>query len=114
MLVSSTAYYDKYNCKKVHGYTLTPNYTLAGMIEWRHKKVELYECNEDGTVGKLMGTYQFQDVGYGQSSGYGKSQLLKGKTIGTIENGSCIDIFKSSYSDCVAYGRKNVYIKWLD
>lgn len=112
ILVDSTAYYDKYKVRKVHGYTLTEGRTLAGMTAWRGKWVELYRVNKDGTVGSLIGSYRFEDVGYGQSTGYGHSKLLKGKSVGTIECGLCIDIYFNTYRECVNYGRQKVYMKW--
>lgn len=112
ILVDSTAYYDKYKVRKVHGYTLTEGRTLAGMTAWRGKWVELYRVNKDGTVGSLIGSYRFEDVGYGQSTGYGRSKLLKGKSVGTIECGLCIDIYFDTYKECINYGRRKVYMKW--
>lgn len=110
VLVSSTAYYDKYH--HGHGATgekLVEGLTLAGKKEWLGMSAALYDLDMH-----YLGTYQFSDVGYGQATGYGKSTLLKGRTIGTIENGSCIDIYFDTYADCVAWGRKSVYMKLIE
>lgn len=113
ILVSSTAYYD------INGYgygsgvrPLINNYTIAGKVEWLDKDVTLYRVNADGTVGSLIGYYHFADTGYGTSTGYGESKILKGRCIGTIENGTCIDLYFDTYSKCVNWGRRNVYIKF--
>ena len=110
IMVESTAYYDKYN--HGHGATgekLIEGLTLAGKKEWLGMSAALYDMNMN-----YLGTYQFSDVGYGQSSGYGSSKLLKGRSIGTIENGTCIDIYFDTYADCMAWGRKNVYMKLIE
>lgn len=108
--VSTTAYYD------VHGYghgadgkPLVEGLTLAGRKEWLGMTAALY--TEDM---ELIGFYEFRDVGYGQPTGAGQSKLLKGKTIGTIENGTCIDIYFSSYEQCKAWGRKTVYMQLIN
>ena len=77
--------------------------------KWLGRSVKLYDKNK-----KYMGTYTFHDVGYGQSTGYGKSRLLKGKMLGTIETGECIDIFFNTYNECINYGRRRVYMVWID
>ena len=113
-LVSSTAYWDKYNRTSASGRELIEGYSVAGMVEWLHKKVNIYKCNPDGSVGDFLGTYRFDDTGYGQESGVGGSKILKGRTIGTIENGTCIDFYFENEDDCWNYGRRNVYIQVLD
>jgi 3D (Asp-Asp-Asp) domain-containing protein len=111
--VSSTAYWNKYNRKCADG--TTPEYgTLAGKVEWIGKSVKLYRVNDDGDVGELIGTFTFHDTGYGQSTGYGTSKLLKGKNLGTIEVGQCIDIFMSKETDCIKYGVKDVYMEFVE
>ena len=102
--VDSTAYYNKYNHKCADG--TNPYYgVLAGKIEWLGKEVELYNSNKE-----YIGDFTFHDTGYGQSTGYGNSKILEGKCLGTIETGECIDIFMSTYEQCINYGRKKVYI----
>lgn len=46
--------------------------------------------------------------------GVGESSILEGRSIGTIENGTCIDFFFESEADCINYGRRDVYIMILD
>ena len=109
MLVDSTAYYDIHH----YGYGATgrpliEGLTLAGKVEWLGLSAALYDTNMN-----YLGTYEFTDTGYGQSTGRGKSNLLKGKSIGTIENGTCIDIYFNSYADCVKWGRRKIYIKLI-
>ena len=106
--VDSTAYYNSNNSYCADGTWPTPG-VLAGKREWLGRSVKLYDKNK-----KYMGTYTFHDVGYGQSTGYGKSRLLKGKTLGTIETGECIDIFFNTYNECISYGRRRVYMVWID
>lgn len=114
--IGSTAYYDSNHVGKVHGYTLQAGRTLAGKVEWRGKEVDLYKCNKDGSVGEYMGRYQFQDTGYGKPTGIGKTSFgcHKGKSMGDIEAGLTIDIFFNTYNDCTNYGRKDVYMVWID
>lgn len=104
--IEATAYYDKFHAKCADG---TKPYVgvLAGKREWLGKSVELYDHNMN-----YMGEYTFHDVGYGQSTGWGKSSLLKGMTVGTIEAGLCIDIYMETYAECMKYGRRKVFMKW--
>ena len=110
ILVDSTAYYDS------HGYgygatgqPLVEGLTLAGRKEWIGKSAMLYDTNMN-----LIGIYEFRDTGYGQSTGYGSSKLLRGRSVGTIENGTCIDIYFDNYADCVKWGRRKVYMKLIE
>ena len=107
--IEATAYYDvnKYG----HGATgekLVEGLTIAGKKEWLGYSAILWDSNM-----KCLGIYQITDTGYGQSAGYGHSQIIKGRPVGTIENGSCIDIYFDSYSDCVAWGRRIVYMQLI-
>ena len=106
--VDSTAYYNSNNSYCADGTWPVPG-VLAGKREWLGRSVKLYDKNK-----KCMGTYTFHDVGYGQSTGYGKSRLLKGKMLGTIETGECIDIFFNTYNECINYGRRRVYMVGID
>lgn len=109
MLVDSTAYYDKYHYGHgADGRTLVEGLTLAGKREWLGMSAALYDMDMN-----YIGTYEFRDTGYGQSTGYGKSKLLKGRSVGTIENGTCIDVYFDTYADCVRWGRRNVYMKLI-
>lgn len=112
--VEATAYYDRYNRASASGRELIEGKSLAGKIAWLGKRVELYRCNSDGSVGEYLGIYQFDDTGYGQESGVGNSVILEGRSIGTIENGTCIDIYMNDYTDCITYGRKDLYIRFID
>lgn len=104
--VESTAYYNRYNNYCADGTWPEPG-VLAGKREWLGKSVELYDSEYN-----YMGTYTFHDVGYGQSTGWGSSSLLEGRSVGTIEAGQCIDIFMNTYDECKEYGRRTVYMVW--
>ena len=108
--VESTAYYNPNGNKTADCSECVANLTLAGKREWLGKSCYLYTVNADGTLGECMGYYEFHDTGYGQESGEGTSNILKGKTLGTIEQGSCIDIYMDTYNECVEYGRQDVAI----
>ena len=107
ILVDSTAYYDKYKAGHgADGRPLVEGLTIAGKKEWIGMSVVLYDLDKN-----MIGIYEVRDTGYGQASGYGQSQILKGKTVGTIEAGKCIDIYFDSYAECVQWGRKKVYMQ---
>lgn len=112
--VSSTAYYEKSSRHSASGRKLVEGYSIAGMVKWLNKSVNIYKCNKDGSVGELLGTYRFDDTGYGAESGMGDSKILDGRTVGTIENGTCIDFYYTTESECIDYGRRNVYIQFID
>lgn len=112
--VSSTAYYEKSSRHSASGRKLVEGYSIAGMVKWLNKSVNIYKCNKDGSVGELLGTYRFDDTGYGADSGMGNSKILDGRTVGTIENGTCIDFYYTTESECIDYGRRNVYIQFTE
>jgi 3D (Asp-Asp-Asp) domain-containing protein len=114
MQVESTAYWNQYNRPCADTSTPQANLTLAGKISWLGKSCYLFKCNADGTIGDCLGYYEFHDTGYGQESGEGNSVILSNRTVGTIENGSCIDIFMDTREECVQYGRQNVFILFVD
>lgn len=114
LLVSSTAYYDEYNRHSASMRELTEGHSIAGKVSWLNRSVNIYKCNSDGTVGDFIGTYTFDDTGYGAESGIGESKILEGRNVGTIENGTCIDFFFDTEAECVDYGRRNVYIQFID
>ena len=114
LLVSSTAYYDEYNRHSASMRELIEGHSIAGKVSWLNRSVNIYKCNSDGTVGEFMGTYTFDDTGYGAESGVGESKILEGRTVGTIENGTCIDFFFDTEAECVDYGRRNIYIQFID
>lgn len=108
--VSTTAYYDVNGYGHgANGQPLVEGLTIAGRKDWIGKTAALY--TEDM---ELIGYYEFRDTGYGQPTGAGQSKLLSGKTIGTIENGTCIDIYFTSYEKCKAWGRKTVYMQLIE
>lgn len=114
LLVSSTAYYDEYNRHSASMRELIEGHSIACKVSWLNRSVNIYKCNSDGTVGDFIGTYTFDDTGYGAESGIGESKILEGRTVGTIENGTCIDFFFDTEAECVDYGRRNVYIQFID
>lgn len=114
LLVSSTAYYDEYNRHSASMRELIEGHSIAGKVSWLNRSVNIYKCKSDGTVGDFIGTYTFDDTGYGAESGIGESKILEGRTVGTIENGTCIDFFFDTEAECVDYGRRNVYIQFID
>lgn len=91
LLVSSTAYYDEYNRHSASMRELIEGHSIAGKVSWLNRSVNIYKCSSDGTVGDFIGTYTFDDTGYGAESGIGESKILEDRTVGTIENGTCID-----------------------
>lgn len=106
-LVDATAYYDSYgHGKGADGRKLIEGVTIAGRVEDLGKTAVLYD--EDM---RLIGIYEFRDVGYGQPTGKGKSEILKGKTKGTIETGQCVDIYFKTYQQCKSWGRRKVYMQ---
>lgn len=114
LLVSSTAYYDEYNRHSASMRELIEGHSIAGKVSWLNRSVNIYKCNSDGTVGDFIGTYTFDDTGYGAESGIGESKILEDRTVGIIENGTCIDFFFDTEAECVDYGRRNVYIQFID
>lgn len=110
MLVDSTAYYDAYGYGHgADGRPLVEGLTIAGKKEWLGKTAILYDMDY-----RMIGIYEFRDTGYGQPTGKGQSQILKGRTIGTIENGTCVDVYFSSYAKCKEWGRRKVYLEVLN
>lgn len=65
------------------GYTRSGEWTrhgvIAGRYEWLGRECNLYRQNEDGTVGELIGTYEFLDTGYGIN--------------GSLEKGTSVDVW---------------------
>ena len=109
LLVDSTAYYDKYGYGHgADGRPLVEGLTLAGKREWLGMSAMVYDTDMN-----LIGIYEFRDTGYGQSTGQGSSKILKNRSIGTIENGTCIDVYFDTYVDCVQWGRRKVYMQLI-
>ena len=98
-------------CYCEHGKTGTGKKTrygiVAGKKEWIGYTAELNAINEDGSVGELIGLFEFQDTGAGMDSdGDGKGD--------TIINGQSIDVWVNSLSEAYAWRDRYgdyVYIK---
>lgn len=76
----------------------------AGRPEDYGKACLVYEAvpGEAGyEIGDLLYYLEILDTGYGRSTGTGKSKVLDGKPIGTIEGGQQIDIYRPSLEECV-------------
>ena len=105
--VTATAYYDSYG----HGYgadgrKLVAGLTIAGRVQDMGKTAILYD--EDY---HLIGIYEFRDTGYGKETGIGSSRILPGRTMGDIETGEAVDIYMYTKQECMAWGRKTVYLQ---
>lgn len=98
--VSSTAYYNPNGNKTADGSNTIANLTLAGKSEWLGKACYLYACNSDGSIGECLGYYEFHDTGYGRD--------------GDIPRGETIDIYMNTYNECVNYGRRNIYVQFIN
>lgn len=59
------------------------------------KRCRLYLEN-----GTLVGTYTFQDTGYGRD--------------GDIIRGETIDLYLDSYNECIQWGRQNCYFEFIE
>ena len=110
-VVEATAFNDSHLCD---GTKPKKNCTLAGKREWLGQTAMLWLANDDGTPGEFMGYYEFHDVGYGKSVGYGRSRLIKGRSLGSIETGKCIDIWMKTNLECRKWGRRKLVIQILD
>lgn len=75
--------------------------TLAGKREWIGRHVNMYFL--DGTY---IGTFTFHDTGFGHDP--------DGDGIGSIQDGSRIDYYMNTESECIQWGVKNVLIEFLD
>lgn len=98
--VSSTAYYNPNGNKTADCSDTIAGFTLAGMSEWLGKGCYIYNVAEDGSVGSCRGYYEFHDTGWGRD--------------GDIPRGETIDIYMTTKDECVAYGRQDVYILFVD
>lgn len=105
--VGSTAYCDPVDKPLASGEYPRAGHTLAGKREWMGLEADLYDSEMN-----YMGTYRFEDVGYGRSTGYGDSELFPGRNLGDIETGDTIDIWFGTEMECLEYGRKRVYMVW--
>ena len=108
--VDATAYYDYRNVGiSYDGRKLVPDLTIAGRKEDIGKTAVIYDLDFN-----LIGIYEFRDIGFGQPTGKGKSKVRQGLSIGTIENGTCVDIYFKTKAECEAFGRQKVYIQIIN
>ena len=107
--VEVTAYYD-YHHKGIgaDGRRLVEGLTIAGKREWLGYTIALYDLDY-----KLIGLYEVRDTGYGQSIGYGQSKILKGRCLGDIETGMTLDLYFSTYRQCLQWGRRKCYMQLI-
>lgn len=104
-LIQATAYNDK---ESATGVKLKANHSLAGAICFLGKTCDLYTKD-----GEYIGTYKFEDTGYGRDLGYGDTYFQKshkGQGVGSIESGLSVDIWMNSEAECNEWGRREVYI----
>lgn len=108
--IDATGYYDyRHVGISYDGRKLVPDLTIAGRKEDIGKTAILYD--EDM---RLIGIYEFRDIGYGRATGKGKSKVRSGMTVGTIENGTCVDIYFKTKAECEEFGRRKVYIQIIN
>ena len=96
--VECTAYCDE--GVTASGKNTVEGLTIAGAPEWMGCAAVLYEVAPDGGIGEMIGIYQFTDTGYGRD--------------GDIPRGETVDIYMSSESDCIEWGRRTVYLQIID
>ena len=109
--VQTTGYYDYLYHWGIgyDGRPLVEGLTVAGKPEWLGMSCALYDLDM-----RLIGIYEFRDIGYGKSLGYGQSQILKGRSVGDIEAGKTIDIYFNSRADALAWGRRTCYMQLIN
>lgn len=98
--VSSTAYYNPKGNKTADCSNTIAGFTLAGKSEWLDKGCYIYNVAKDGSVGSCRGYYEFHDTGWGRD--------------GDIPRGETIDIYMTTKDECIAYGRQDIYILFVD
>lgn len=85
----------------LNGTTATGTQTRVGVAaskpEWFGRKVAVYRKGKDGYPAEKIGEYTIEDTG--------------GKP---IRNGSVIDLWFPTYDECIQFGRKNVFVYFLD
>lgn len=85
----------------INGTTATGTQTRVGVAaskpEWFGRKVAVYRKDKDGNPAEMIGEYTIEDTG--------------GKP---IRNGSVIDLWFPTYDECIQFGRKNVFVYFLD
>ena len=86
-LIRCTGYCD-------YGVTKSGEYVREGIIagkdEWLGRTCNLYRVNEDGSMGELIGSYEFLDTGYGI-----KTRTANG-TEGSLKLGKSVDVWHPS------------------
>lgn len=79
------------------GVTASGCKTRPGIMASKKEYLGYVACvnavNEDGSIGEFIGFFEILDTGYGRETGMGISQILKGRTLGTIETGETVDIY---------------------
>lgn len=82
---------------------------IAGPSEWIGCTAAVYEVAEDGSLGEFIGFFPVQDTGYGHSipaaAGY-KSEIIQGKTPGTVETGITLDFRQPSRKKCIDFMKR--------
>jgi len=85
----------------LNGTTATGTKTRIGVAaskpEWFGRKVAVYSKDKEGNPAEMIGEYTIEDTG--------------GKP---IRNGSVIDLWFPTYDECIQFGRKEVYVYFLD
>lgn len=83
------------------GYTRSGEYTREGVIggkyEWLGRKCNLYALAEDGSIGDMIGSYEFLDTGYGID---GSMEKGKSVTVWVPNMDACWD-WLDTYGDYV-------------
>lgn len=106
-LIDATAYYDSYG----HGHGAIGRRLIEGLtVAYRQEDLGKTAIIYDTDM-RLIGIYEITDTGYGQPTGIGKSKILPGRSIGTIKNGTCIDIYFKTKTACRSWGRRKVYVQ---
>lgn len=77
--------------------------------EWIGKTALIYNREEDGTIGDLLGIYECLDTGFGADS--------DGDGIGSIQEGKVVDVYFPTLEECEEWMKKTnrkVYIQLFD
>lgn len=81
------------------GYTASGSWTtsgcMAGKPEWLGRACKLYKVNRDGTPGECIGTFRFEDTGFGLKELDGVSY-----PDGTIHSGKSVDMWHPTEEEC--------------
>lgn len=77
--------------------------------EWMGLTAVVYECNEDGSIGDLLGFWECLDTGFGGDA--------DGDGVGSIESGKVIDMYFPTLEECQAWMEQTggkVYVQLVD